>query len=709
MKTKVKGDTKAGQVLGTVTYMSPEQARGLTVDQRTDIFSLGIVLYEMLTGEAPFHGPSGAETMSAIINQPTPALARSVKGPMVPEVARIVGRCLEKDPEDRYQTAKDLLSELRRVKRDSESGARAPYAGSTRAPSRGFAWAGAAIAALAVATGFFLLSGDTRDATPRFINPVQVTSAVGVEDYPAWSPDGQTLAYESNQSGNWDIWITQVGSGQHLNRTKDQIAIDRWPSWSPDGREVAFSSRRDDGGVYVKSPLTGSPRRVASHFYTRDTQWSTDGNELHYTVGDFGDGEWWSEVLTLESGRSSIHPLPGSASTRHDARWSPDGRFVAYVDAPDTAHVTRLWLLRVSDGEAIPITDGKWADWSPDWSADGEFLYFISNRGGVMDLWRRAIGTDRSPVGNPELLTTGIGMRHARFSADGSRMAYSRGRTVSNLWRVPIPEGRLATWDDAEQLTFDQAQVESVDVSSDGIRLFIGSDRAGNQDIWSMPASGGDLEQVTTDPTPDWHARVSPDGNEIAFYAFRSGNRDIWVMPSDGGPARQLTDDPSPDHQPQWSPDGQTVAFWSVRGGNIDIYTIPATGGPETRLTNDPAFDVYPTFSPDRRWLAFVSARGDGGIWRMPSEGGEPEQLTRRADSGFFVWSRDGNAIYFEDGNNLWSVSAEGGEEHRLTELSGRRGVMGRECLATDGMYLYFSWQEDLGDIWVMDVVYEER
>ena len=251
--------------------------------------------------------------------------------------------------------------------------------------------------------------------------------------------------------------------------------------------------------------------------------------------------------------------------------------------------MTRLWLLRVADGEAIPITDGTWADWSPDWSADGEILYFISNRGGVMDLWRRAIGTDGLPVGNPEPLTTGIGMRRARFSADGSRMAYSRGRTVSNLWRVPIPEGGLATWDDAEQITFDQAQVESVDVSSDGMRLFIGSDRAGNHDIWSMPATGGDLEQVTTDPTPDWRPRVSPDGNEIAFYSFRSGNRDIWVMPSDGGPARQLTDNPSPDSTPVWSPDGQTVAFYSIRAGNLDIYTIAATGGTLEGLSTRPS------------------------------------------------------------------------------------------------------------------------
>lgn len=157
-----------------------------------------------------------------------------------------------------------------------------------------------------------------------------------------------------------------------------------------------------------------------------------------------------------------------------------------------------------------------------------------------MDLWRQRV-IDGRPEGEPERVTTGIGMTSAAFSPDGKKLAYSRGRAVSNVWRVPSLQDRPATWADAQQITFDEAYIEMLDVSPDGRRLLISSDRAGNPDLWMLPAGGGEMEQVTTDPTPDWAPVWSLGGEEIAFYAFRSGNRQIWVQPVAGGTARQLT------------------------------------------------------------------------------------------------------------------------------------------------------------------------
>jgi len=704
-QTKVKGDTQEGQVLGTVAYMSPEQARGETVDNRTDLFAFGIVFYEMLTGETPFRGSSAVETMSAIIHQPASPVSRSVKGPLAEALSRIVERCLEKDPGDRFQTAKDLLSEVRRVKRDSESGAR--VAGGSAALGKRSVPGWAVLGLVAFAVGVFsllhLLSGPA--PLPRFTHPIQVTSAVGVEERPSWSPDGQTLAYESNQAGNWDIWVTQVGSGQHLNRTEDHEGDDRYPSWSPDGREIAFISQRDGGGgAYLMSPLTGSPRKLAV-LAEVSPQWSSDGTQLAYVLPVAGQG-FQAEVLSLASGESRRFPLPGSGNSRWDLTWSPDGRFFAYADGPENAQITQLWLLRSSDGEARAITDGKWNDRSPSWSKDGKYLYFVSNRGGAMDLWRQEIG-DGVAMGEPEPLTTGVGMRTAFFAPDGTKLAYSRGRLVGNLWRVPIREDRLATWSDAQQLTFDEAHVELADVSPDGTRIVLSSDRAGNPDLWLMPAGGGELQQLTTDPTPDWLPRFSPDGSRVAFYAYRSGNRDLWVMPASGGQAKQITRNPAQDFCPSWSPDGTSLVFWSIRDGNVDIYAIAVDGSGETRLTDDPALDYFPAISPDGAWIVFSSFRGgSGAVWRMPREGGEPLRLAP-GDLVYPIWSRDGRAVYFLDRNDVWIVPAEGGEVRKLTDLSGKRGSMARECLATDGKYLYVTWLEDAGDIWVMDVVYE--
>jgi Tol biopolymer transport system component len=708
-QTKVKGDTQEGQVLGTVAYMSPEQARGQTVENRTDLFSFGIVFYEMLTGETPFRGSSAVETMSAIIHQSAPPVSRSVKGPLAEALSRIVERCLEKDPEDRYQTAKDLLSEVRRVKRDSESGAR--VAGVSAAPGsrRVLAWAVLGFAGFAVGVYSLLRLASGPVPHPRFTHPIQVTSAVGVEDYPSWSPDGQTLAYQSNQSGNWDIWMTQVGSGQHLNRTEDHDGDDYNPSWSPNGREIAFISQRDGGGAYVMSPLTGSPRKVAA-LAGVSPQWSSDGTQLAYILPVTGQGSQ-AEVLTLSAGESRRFPLPGSGNARWDLTWSADGRFFAYLDGPGSAqnsHTTQLWLLRASSGEAIPITNGTWKDESPSWSKDGRYLYFVSNRGGAMDLWRLEMGEDGVVMGEPEPLTAGVGMRTAFFSPDGTKLAYSRGRLVGNLWRVPIREDRLAAWSDAQQLSFDEAYVEFADVSPDGTRIVLSSDRAGNPDLWLMPAGGGDMQQLTTDPTPDWFPSFSPDGSRIAFYAYRSGNRDLWVMPANGGQAKQITRNPAQDFYPSWSPDGSSLVFWSVRDGNEDIYAIAFDGSGEKRLTDDPALDRSPAISPDGAWIVFSSLRGgSGAVWRMSREGGEPVRLAHSDLLPYPIWSRDGRAVYFLDRNDLWTVPAEGGDARKLTDFSGKRGPMALDCLATDGKYLYFTWVEDAGDIWVMDVVYE--
>jgi Tol biopolymer transport system component len=395
-----------------------------------------------------------------------------------------------------------------------------------------------------------------------------------------------------------------------------------------------------------------------------------------------------------------------------DLSWSPDGRFLAYVDASDyTAEITQVWLVRTSDGEAVPVTDGMTNDWSPTWSSDGRTLFFISNRGGAMDLWAQTLGDDGRPDRPPEAMTTGIGMRHAEFSSDGTKLAYSRGRLVANLWRVPLLESRRASWADARQLTFDQAFIEFADVSPDGKRLLVSSDRGGNQDLWIVAVEGGEMKQLATDRTPDWRPSWSPDGKEIAFYGYRSGNREIWVMPAGGGPARQITRHEAQDYFPSWSPDGREIAFVSLRSGNIDVWVVSAEGGEPRQITSDPGSDNFPRWSPDGKWLVFRSSRdGVPRLWRVPAGGGEPERFTQGA-ANFFRWSPDGKRIYFfgagERSGDVWVRSLSDGTERPLTDLSGRPGTLGLFGLATDGKYIYFTWQEDLGDIWVMDALYE--
>jgi Tol biopolymer transport system component len=367
-----------------------------------------------------------------------------------------------------------------------------------------------------------------------------------------------------------------------------------------------------------------------------------------------------------------------------------------------------LRLVRLADEAAFDVTDGQTMVWSPNWSPDGRHLYFVSDRGGTMDLRQQSISEEGEPKGEAMPVTTGLGIMNAAFSSDGAKLAYSKGEIVANLWRVPILDGRPATWADAEQLTFDQALVEFAGVSPDGSRLLFDSDQTGNADLWMMDLETREIQQWTINPAPEWKPAWSPDGSKIAFYRHQGGNRDIWVMPVPEGQSIQLTSHEAEDYVPAWSPDGSHIAFVSSRTGMQQIWLIPADGG-SPKLVEVPENAGMIHWSADGNWLAFDSEPFTQ-LWRVPAQGGETEPLTKgpgRTPS----FSRDGTEVYFigteERAGNIWSVSLESGEERAITEFNGRRGSLGPLCLTTDGQYIYFAWRDDLGNIWVADVIYE--
>ena len=696
--------TEEGTIVGTVHYMSPEQAQGQPVDARSDIFSLGIIFYEMATGRQPFGGDNPAAVLSSIIKDEPPSLAEL--DPELPrDLVKIVRRCLTKEPLRRFQTTIDLRNDLEELKQDVASGQVA-----ARPLSRKSRWpvvAGAVVAILAIALIVLLLP--TGDPIPLFSNPVQVTSDIGLEDYPTWSPDGGRLAYHSNRSGNFDIWVSQVSGGSAINLTPNSSNEDRFPSWSPDGNQIAFASRElgRGTGCYVVSSLGGPARKMSDGLgQPVRPQWSPDGTEL--ACGGEDENGSFIEFISFPGRESRRLPVPGR-SLPHDPSWSPDGRFLAFVDGPSRgAQMLQLWIVRVADGEAFSATDGLSEVWSPIWLSNAHWLYFVSNQGGGgTDLWRRRIANDGTPQGDPERVTAGLGIRSGVFLADGKKFAYSNGRRVANVWRVPIMRDRPATWVDAQQITFDQAFVECMDVSPDGKRLVVNSNRGGYVDLWTMPSDGGEMEPLTTDLSPDWCPVWSPEGNEIAFFGYRAGNRDIWVISADGGPARQMTRHDGGQLMPAWSPDGSHIAYHSNELGQAGVWIVPSVGREPRQLTS-PGY--LPEWSPDGQRIVFNSGRGGTTrLWQVAVHGeSDPELLIERRSSRA-RFSADGTKLYFLGIDDIWVHQVADGSEIRLTDLTGKRGQRGSFALTTDDEYLYFTWQEDLGDIWLMDVVTDER
>ena len=370
--------------------------------------------------------------------------------------------------------------------------------------------------------------------------------------------------------------------------------------------------------------------------------------------------------------------------------------------------VNRLWLLRASDGKEFAVTDGTTGEWSPMWSADARMLYFLSNRGGSVDVWQQRLTPQGVPDGNATAVTVGVGMRWAALSPDRRKLAYSKGRPVANVWRVPILSDREAGWEDAEQLTFDEAFVEMLDLHPDGKQLIISSDRGGSLDLWAAAIDGTDMRRLTTDRGPDGAPQVSPDGRSVAFHSYRGGSLDIWVMPIEGGPAIQLTRDPGREQHPAWSPDGTAIAFYALRDGSVNAFVVPSKGGDIRQITTGPVSKYFPQWL-DRQWM-FVASDGPDGkrhLFRFPGTGGALEQVTKQP-AWYFRWSPDRTRLYFagnyRGSNDLWMLTPADGRERRLTRFSRTRGELGELALAASDTHLYFTLRKDVGDIWIMDV-----
>ncbi len=711
--------TKDTSTLGTVSYMSPEQASGKDVDHRTDIWSLGVVLYEMLTGKLPFKGDYEQAVIYSILNdEPDPI--RELEPLLSEELERIVSKTLTKNSYQRYQQTDEILLDLKSLNK-----AHLPRKGRKRfslAIPKLLMGILVVIFLLTFLSIIYLLIRSRDDKGFQITHTSPLTTAPGLEQDPTWSPEGTRIAYTSDESGNMDVWIQQVTAGQKVNLTKDYGGYDGKPAWSPDGEWIVFVSERNGGGLFKIPALGGIPKRVVSLSFAPSLSyigaippvcWSPEGTNLAFAVA----GSLYTIPASGGTPTSVTLPPTGLTVGYSEPAWSPDGKRIACTGLVAVGVSTsQIWSVKRDGTDPLSVTEGKNFDHNPVWSSDGRKLFFISDRGGSRDVWWLPVDSRGKPTGPALPLTAGVGVGAIALSKDGKKLAYTKIVERSNIWSIPIVSDGMLTLDDALAVTSENHLIDLISFSPDGKWIAFDSNRSGNQDIWIMRKDGSELRQLTTNAAHDWVGSWSPDGNQIAFQSFRRGNRDLYVMPVAGGAETPLTSHPAEDFIPVWSPDGEKIAFASNRSGNMDMWVMTSGGGEPRQLTFHEAQDFLLCWSPDGKQLVFGSKRtGNCELFLIPVEGGNPVQLTHGAWSDIypFFWSADGQTIYAygqggpgNEGINLWAVLVADGTARPLLDLRGN--MKEPTLLASDGERLYFPLWERIGDLWMAELTTDE-
>ena len=657
--------TEAGMVMGTLGYLSPEQVRGVKTDLRTDIFSLGAVLYEMICGKRAFTGASAVETMHAILQSDPPELPAAVLQAS-PPLGRIIARCLEKDPAERFHSAHDLGLALESIAGGSGSGS---VPSVTLAPARRFSlpriatWVAVVVAASA--GGALLLSLSTRPAG----EPVTMEwlTYSGHDASPAASPDGKTVAFMSDRDGVPRIWLKQVQGGGELVLTE---GADDYPRFSPDGSSLIFVRRTtSSSSLYRVSLLGGDANRLLDDVTGAD--WSPDGRQLAFTR--WVSGERSGSIVGLASidgsGPREIAFVAGRALIT--PRWSPDGRSIAAVTG----------LGNVAAGIGIDIVD-------------------ISSR--------------RSRL----LVSPRPSMRHSSvlWSADSRSVVYSEAESVAawltgssaRIIRQDVRTGAFRT------LAWVPNHSKTLDVLDSG-RLLLDT-RSSRENLREVPLDGDAAageRWLTRGNSTDRQPTYSPDGEWLAFSSNRGGSLDLWAVNRANRTVRRLTFDPADDWDVAYSPDGRRLLWGSNRSGPYEVWAANPDGSEATQLSHDGGFAQNPQGTPDGKWVVYHSTNpAHPGLWRMRSDGRDPVRLIEGAIQLPEV-SPDGQNVLFIDGlaARIRVVSLKDGHsvpfEIAIVRRKDTTAILGRARWMPDGRAIAFIGQDEHGvnGVFVQDFV----
>jgi eukaryotic-like serine/threonine-protein kinase len=703
--------TRDGVILGTTAYMSPEQARGMAVDKRADIWAFGCVLYEMLTGRKPFAGATVSDTIAAILEREP--RWQGLPADLPASVRRLLQRCLEKDFTKRLRDIGDARLEI-----DEVLSARA-LRSSLAAPlgSKHLRWVtvvGALVLVAAAVFAFRLVRNSSGGSSQQAIRATfgQLTSESGVEWFPSLSPDGTWVAYAGEATGNRDIYLQSVSGKTPINLTADSADDDDQPAFSPDGERIAFRSSRDSGGIFVMGRTGESVRRVTRVGFK--PSWSPNGGELVYATQNVElnpqntQGSSTLAIVDLSSGESRILNAAGDGAM---ASWSPHGYRIAYMKRLGDTRQRDIWTISVTTGESSALTRDSANDWSPVWSPDGTFIYFASDRGGSMNLWRVAIDEKTGEtLGTAEAVTTPAPfVGHLTVAGDGSRIAYSSILQTRNVQKLAWDSATGGPKGEPTWVTTGSRLWANPDPSPDNRWVVFYSSQP-EENIYVSRGDGSGIRQVTTEASViDRVPRWSPDGKWIAYFSNRrNAHYQVWKIRPDGSDIQQLTEAGDDVRYPVWSPDGSQMAVTVIgktpESGQVFMFDPNRSWKDQTpqilpALLTPRTLFLVNSWSHDGESLAGQAGSVPQGIVVYSLRSRTFELLT---DFGEYpVWLPDNQHVMFvSGGKDVFVVDARTKAIRKV--FSVKRDVIGPLQISRDGREGYFSRRVTEADIWLV-------